>query len=75
MTISLAKVAPQRPIPWSIVLPRASLRLVAALGQIRKAAEERRQLLALDERELRDIGINRLEALREADRPLWRWPA
>jgi len=33
---------------------------------------QRRQLLALTERELRDIGITRCDAVREASKPLWR---
>ncbi|HUK59187.1 MAG TPA: DUF1127 domain-containing protein [Stellaceae bacterium] len=33
---------------------------------------ERAQLLQLTERELRDIGITRCDALREAAKPLWR---
>ena len=33
---------------------------------------ERHQLLQLTERELRDIGITRGDALREAAKPLWR---
>ena len=33
---------------------------------------ERRQLLALEERELRDIGLTRAEAWALARKPLWR---
>jgi uncharacterized protein YjiS (DUF1127 family) len=33
---------------------------------------ERCELLKLNERELRDIGITRCDALREAAKPLWR---
>ena len=32
----------------------------------------RRALLHLDERMLRDIGLNRMEAYREAHKPFWR---
>ena len=32
----------------------------------------RRDLLHLNERMLRDIGLNRVEAAREADKPFWR---
>jgi uncharacterized protein YjiS (DUF1127 family) len=35
-------------------------------------ATERRELLALEDRGLRDIGITRAEAIAEASRPLWR---
>jgi uncharacterized protein YjiS (DUF1127 family) len=33
---------------------------------------ERQQLLALEERELRDIGLTRAEAWALAQKPLWR---
>ena len=37
-------------------------------------ARQRKQLLALDERTLKDIGINRTDALREANRDFWDIP-
>ena len=45
----------------------------AFIVRIRQAARERAQLLALNERELQDIGITRVDALRVAERPLWRF--
>ena len=38
------------------------------------AARQRRQLLALDERTLKDVGISRIDALREANRYFWDLP-
>ena len=38
----------------------------------RERARERRQLLAMGERELHDIAITRVDALREASKPLWK---
>ena len=35
-------------------------------------ARQRRQLARLDDRLLRDIGLNRIDAAREADKPFWR---
>lgn len=35
-------------------------------------AQERRMLLQLDERMLKDIGITRVDAAREAMKPFWR---
>lgn len=35
-------------------------------------ADGRRQLLALNDRMLRDIGISRADAVREAGKPFWR---
>jgi uncharacterized protein YjiS (DUF1127 family) len=37
----------------------------------REVARQRRALLTLDERLLKDIGITRADAEREASRPLW----
>jgi uncharacterized protein YjiS (DUF1127 family) len=37
-----------------------------------RRAQERRELTAMGERDLRDIGISRLDARREADKPFWR---
>ncbi len=33
---------------------------------------QRRALLRLPERTLKDLGINRVEALKEADKPFWK---
>jgi hypothetical protein len=41
-----------------------------AAGEIRRAAE-RRQLLAIDERSLKDLGITRYDAIIEGTRPWW----
>ena len=38
----------------------------------RQRARQRRQLLALDDRLYRDIGVNPLDAYREAQKPFWR---
>jgi len=35
-------------------------------------ANGRRELAALDDRLLKDIGVSRVDALREADKPFWR---
>lgn len=39
-----------------------------------RTARERRQLMALDERGLKDIGLSRADAHREWSRPLWDLP-
>lgn len=44
----------------------------AALARMQQRRRERRQLAELDERLLRDIGIERADALREARKPFWR---
>lgn len=40
--------------------------------QWRRRARDRYALLAMSERDLRDIGLTRLEAAREAEKPFWR---
>lgn len=37
-----------------------------------RRGQERRQLLAMTDRDLRDIGLSRLDALAHADKPFWR---
>lgn len=47
-------------------------RLIATLRTLHRRASSRALLARLDERMLRDIGISRADALREADKPWWR---
>ena len=47
-------------------------RLAARLWLYRQIQSERMQLLALTDRELRDIGISRYDAHKEAEKPFWR---
>jgi uncharacterized protein YjiS (DUF1127 family) len=54
----------------------AGLQGLAAIGLARllhwhELARQRRALLALNDRMLKDIGITRVEAEREARRPFW----
>ncbi len=71
---AIAKAAPKpRHTPWLPAFVRGAGQLAAVLGDLKRAAQERAQLLSLNDRELRDIGISRVDALREADRPLWHW--
>lgn len=46
--------------------------LVNALALWQHRADERRHLLELDERMLRDIGLSRYDALKEAAKPFWK---
>ena len=56
-----------------IGLPRAAFgRLVATLREWGQRSRERAQLATLDERMLRDVGINRGDVLREINKPFWR---
>ena len=50
-------------------------RLLSALPRLITMHRERRALLRLDDHLLRDIGLTRETALREAARPVWDAPA
>ncbi len=52
---------------WQDRVSRAWQRLAAA----RADAVTRRRLAALDDRELKDIGLSRAQAQFEAERPIW----
>lgn len=57
-----------------ITIPRLNLSLIAAIDTVMAAIErtqQRRALACLDDRLLADIGLNRNDALREADKPGW----
>ncbi|THF62172.1 DUF1127 domain-containing protein [Pseudothauera rhizosphaerae] len=47
-------------------------RLEAAIRALLQRRQGRRELLELDERLLRDVGISREQARREAAKPFWR---
>jgi uncharacterized protein YjiS (DUF1127 family) len=72
----------RRAIPLARTLRRAGVWLALALLHWQELAQQRRRLLALDDRMLKDIGITRADAWREGARPFWdargvdwgRWP-
>jgi uncharacterized protein YjiS (DUF1127 family) len=47
-------------------------RLLALVGEWFRRMESRRELAGLCDRALRDIGLTRVDAMREADKPFWR---
>jgi len=47
-------------------------RLRKAYALAIERSKQRRQLLEMDDRQLKDIGITRLEAEQEARKPIWR---
>jgi uncharacterized protein YjiS (DUF1127 family) len=57
----------RRLVAYRLVAHRLVDWLLGALERQR----ERRMLLALDERMLRDVGITRADALREGGKPFW----
>jgi uncharacterized protein YjiS (DUF1127 family) len=68
--------ARQLPEPWLASvwsgLHAALEHTVDAISTWRERARMRRHLLMLDDRLLRDIGITRLQARGEAEKPFWR---
>ena len=72
----------RRAAPAARMLRNAAVWLALALLRWQELAQQRRRLLALDDRMLKDIGITRSEALAEGTRPFWdasgldgtRWP-
>ena len=62
--------------PWLAsawrVLDTALQHAVVAIWTWRERMRSRRQLAMLDDRLLRDIGITRLQARSEAEKPFWR---
>lgn len=53
---------------WRRVLRRSVERLL----QWQERAEQRWHLTRMDERMLKDLGISRVDACREANKPFWR---
>jgi uncharacterized protein YjiS (DUF1127 family) len=66
-----ARGARTAPALWPAIRPWAAAALDRLLGW-HELARQRRALLALDDRMLKDIGITRADAEREASRPFWR---
>ena len=50
---------------------RPSLPMLPSLGAMLRAITTRRHLAEMDDRMLKDIGISRVDALREAERLPW----
>ncbi len=65
--IAAAETAPPRFLTKDFLI-----RLVDWIGAWQDRAAERRRLLALDDRILVDIGIDRATAIAEAQKPFWR---
>ena len=46
--------------------------VLGSLPRWQERAQERRHLMALDDRLLKDIGVSRLDAWQEFNKPFWR---
>jgi uncharacterized protein YjiS (DUF1127 family) len=62
--------ARQRPCRYA--RPQARRDWIALFKKWRRRARGRRELAALGERALRDIGVSRYDAYHEASKPFWR---
>ncbi len=69
----LPRGAPGR-VPRRVSLGRRLWRLALAFGISLRVRRERRLLLGLDDRALKDMGFNRGEAYSEAQRSFWDVP-
>ena len=79
MSVRASEVVTCRPVPGepSEVPPRVDGRILATLldlGALLERGRQRRRLRTLAENPafLKDIGISRADALREASKPAWR---
>ena len=65
--------APVRaPAPWGRQAADLLIRLIDLLLTWQQRASERRSLLEVDERMLRDMGLSRADLDRETRKPFWR---
>ena len=51
--------------------PDLMRKIIGTVSLWHERARQRRRLLQLDDRMLRDIGVSRADAVREADKPFW----
>jgi uncharacterized protein YjiS (DUF1127 family) len=56
----------------ALQLNRALHQVVALFDTWRQRLRERRELAAMDERTLHDLGLSRFDAFYEARKPFWR---
>lgn len=67
-----AQVAAVEATPPRLLTKDFFIRLVDRIGAWQDRVAERRRLLALDDRMLVDIGIDRATAIEEGEKPFWR---
>ena len=72
MTLAIGKFLATAPALVAFAIAWAAVEAIERLQCYRQARRERAQLLALDDRELRDLGLSRVDALQVAERPAWR---
>jgi uncharacterized protein YjiS (DUF1127 family) len=72
MSLAVGKALAAAPALAVFGLSWATVELAERIHSYRRARRERAQLLAMSERELRDLGLSRIDALRLANQPMWR---
>ena len=63
---------PARSSAWRCAAKALSGQILATLKEWRHRSHARIELAKLDDRMLRDIGVNRAEIWREVNKPFWR---
>lgn len=71
MTIAISKVFGAAPALLALSASWLAVTAVERWQCYRRARRERAQLLSLGERDLRDLGLSRVDAIREASKSLW----
>ncbi|MDB5361333.1 MAG: hypothetical protein JWO51_2630 [Rhodospirillales bacterium] len=71
MTAGNARLTRKTPRP-RLSLSTLAVRLFDAIGSWSDRAEQRRALAALSDQVLHDIGVSRLDAEGESEKPFWR---
>lgn len=72
MSLGIGKVLMTAPALIVFAISWAAVEVVEGLQCYRRARRERAQLLAMGERELRDLGLSRVDAVRYAAQSPWR---
>ncbi len=72
MTLTMGKALGSAPAALVLGIAGLAAEALERFTCYRRARRERAQLLAFGERDLRDLGLSRVDALRVANRPLWR---
>lgn len=72
MSLAIGKAVLAAPALLVFGLAWAAVELIERFQCYRQARRERAQLLALDDRDLHDLGLSRVDAVRLANEPAWR---